>query len=59
MRAVTWADGLANVATYRDAAIMGRYHACLASRRAGVAWGPTLERVVPEFPLPEAARGGA
>ena len=52
MLAVGWADGLSNVATERDVAIMHRYHACLTSRRAGVSWDATIERVVLEFPLP-------
>ena len=52
MLAVGWADGLSNVAGERDVVIMRRYHACLASRRAGVSWDATLERVALEFPLP-------
>ena len=56
MLAVGWADGLANNATERDVAILRRYHACLQSRRAGVPWATTIERVALEFPLP--ARGG-
>lgn len=51
MLAVGWSQTLAKISTERDAVIMRRYHACLKSRRAGVSWENTLERIVLEFPL--------
>jgi hypothetical protein len=55
MFAVGWSDGLASVATERDAAIQRRYHSLLRARRAGVSWGAALEGTLRELPLPPTA----
>ena len=55
MFAVGWADGLARIATERDAAIQRRYHALLRARRADVSWAAALEGALRELPLPPKA----
>lgn len=50
--AVGWADGLANVATQRDVAIIRRYHALLRARRSGVAWDAAVQGALGAHPLP-------